>query len=1056
MKNYLKEIHIKFSQGDAREESYYNILEHMILKTAENLNKPKIHITILPKKTEGGNPDFRIWDGKSRIVGYIEAKNPEIDLDDVEHTEQIKRYKDIFPNFILTNFLEFCFYRNGKVIDRVSIGRQHTLVELETTPVSEHEKEFSELFEKFFSFTFPQNLNARLLSKELAKRTRFLRDQVIIEELKEQDKNGHNYILGFYDAFKRYLIFNLTEETFADLYSQTITYGLFAARTRCKEEFNRKNAVDFIPPTIGILQDVFQFISLGHAPKQMEWIIDDIAQVLASVDVSLILTEFFQYGKGDDPIVHFYETFLNEYNPKLREKRGVYYTPAPVVSFIVRSLNIILKEHFNKPDGLADLNVKILDPAAGTLTFMAEAANLALKEHIEKYGEGVKDDFIRKHLLKNFYAFELMMAPYAIGHMKMSYVFEEMGYTLRDQDSFKLYLTNTLEMEDIEQTDFPGMATLSEESYLAGKIKKETQILVILGNPPYSGHSSNVGEWISNEIKEYYKVDGKPLGERNPKWLQDDYVKFIRFAQWKIDQNGEGVLGFITNHSYIDNPTFRGMRQSLMKSFDEIFILDLHGNTLKKERCPDGSKDENVFDIRQGVAISLFIKKKEKKEECKIFHSDLWGLRDNKYEQLLENDFKTIKWQEINPKSEFYLFIPRDEKLEQAYLKYHKITDIFPVNGVGMTTARDKFVIDIEKNVLKRKIEMFLNEKISDELIAQTYNLKDKSNWKLKKVRQNLKNELVANGDSPKIKKSLTKILYRPFDTRWIFYHDELIERSRKEVMSHMFFENLGLCIGRAGQVVGLEKPWNIVFCSDCIEDLNLFYRGGNVNFPLYLYPNTGKKNLLDFAKKPKQKQPNINPKIFDMFVREGFKPSPTPEQIFYYIYAVLYSNIYREKYAEFLKIDFPRIPFTSNYDLFIELGKLGQELAEIHLMESTQLNKTLSRFEISGNNTVKKIEYIPVGAGLAPAQKKDSKENGKVYINKTQYFSNIDKKIWEYQIGGYQVMHKWLKDRKERVLTLEDIQLYIKIAKALQLTIEYQKRIDKLYPKVEKKLITI
>lgn len=1031
MKNYLKEIHIKFSQGDAREESYYNILEHMILKTAENLNKPKIYITILPKKTEGGNPDFRIWDGKSRIVGYIEAKNPEIDLDDVEHTEQIKRYKDIFPNFILTNFLEFRFYRNGKVIDRVFIGRQHTLVELGTKPVSEHEKEFSELFEKFFSFTFPQNLNARLLSKELAKRTRFLRDQVIIEELKEQDKDGHNYILGFYDAFKRYLIFNLTEETFADLYSQTITYGLFAARTRCKEEFNRKNAVDFIPTTIGILQDVFQFISLGHAPKQMEWIIDDIAQVLASVDVSLILTEFFQYGKGDDPIVHFYETFLNEYNPKLREKRGVYYTPAPVVSFIVRSLNIILKEHFNKPDGLADLHVKILDPAAGTLTFMAEAANLALKEYIEKYGEGVKDDFIRKHLLKNFYAFELMMAPYAIGHMKMSYVFEEMGYTLRDQDSFKLYLTNTLEMEDIEQTDFPGMATLSEESYLAGKIKKETPILVILGNPPYSGHSSNVGEWISKEIKEYYKVDGKSLGEKNPKWLQDDYVKFIRFAQWKIDQNGEGVLGFITNHSYIDNPTFRGMRQSLMKSFDEIFILDLHGNTLKKERCPDGSKDENVFDIRQGVAISLFIKKKEKKGECKIFHSDLWGLRDYKYKQLLENDFKTIKWQEINPKSEFYLFIPRDEVLEQAYLKYHKITDIFPVNGVGMTTARDKFVINRDKNVLLNRIRLFKNNSGSDDELHQIFQINKKKGWSIRKAWN-----MLQSITESEIEDLITPVLYRPFDIQWIFYHDSLVWRTVKRVMSHILKENIGLITRR--QMLP-SRPCNYIFISNTIIADGVIRsdnKGSESLFPLYIYSDSDKKGLFEGT----DRQPNINPKIFDMFVREGFKPSPTPEQIFYYIYAVLYSNIYREKYAEFLKIDFPRIPFTSNYDLFIKLGKLGQELAEIHLMKSDQLNKTFSRFEISGNNMVKKVEY-----------KEDEKH---VSINGNQYFSNIEKEIWGYQIGGYQVMYKWLKDRKERVLTLEDIQLYIKITKALQLTIEYQKSIDKLYPKVEKNLI--
>jgi len=1028
IKNYLKEIHIKYSQGDAREESYYNILEQMILKTAENLNKSKIHITILPKKSEGGNPDFRVWDGKSRIVGYIEAKNPEIDLDDVEHTEQIKRYKDVFPNFILTNFLEFRFYRNGKIIDRVSIGRQHTLVVLRTKPVSEHEKEFSELFEKFFSFTFPQNMNARLLSKELAKRTRFLRDQVIIEELKEQNEEGHNHILGFYDAFKKYLIFNLTEETFADLYSQTITYGLFAARTRCKEEFNRKNAVDFIPVTIGILQEVFQFISLGHAPKQMEWIIDDIAQVLASVDVSLILTEFFQYGKGDDPIVHFYETFLNEYNPKLREKRGVYYTPAPVVSFIVRSLNIILKEHFNKPDGLADLNVKILDPAAGTLTFMAEAANLALKEYIEKYGEGVKDDFIRKHLLKNFYAFELMMAPYAIGHMKMSYIFEEMGYTLRDQDSFKLYLTNTLEMEDIEQTDFPGMATLSEESYLAGKIKKETQILVILGNPPYSGISSNKGLWITEQIEKYKYVDGKHFGEKKH-WLQDDYVKFIRFAQWKIDQNGEGVLGFITNHSYIDNPTFRGMRQSLMKSFDEIFILDLHGNTLKKERCPDGSKDENVFDIRQGVAISLFIKKKEKKEECKIFHSDLWGLRDYKYEQLLENDFKTVSWKQLQPSTPYYFFVHRDNRYEKEYDKFIKISDIFPINVTGIVTARDNLAIDFEKNSLKNKIMMFRNKDLTDEVIREVLKIRENYQWKITEQRNQFRK--VDNWQE-----YFLKILYRPFDIRQIYYQDNIVFRPRREIMHHMLEENIGLLTCR--QIS--SNIWIHALISKNLVDDSLISNKTKERtyiYPLYIYPDKSKKDL--FNQHQTRKEPNIPQALFEK-LSSCYGKKPAPEDILYYIYGVFYSNIYREKYAEFLKIDFPRIPFTKDYDLFIELGKLGQELAEIHLMKSDQLNNTFSRFEISGNNSVKKVEY-----------KEDEKH---VSINDIQYFSNIDKNIWEYQIGGYQVMHKWLKDRKGRILTLEDIQLYIKIAKALQLTIEFQKKIDKLYPKVEKKLI--
>jgi len=1049
IREYLKEIHQSFSKGDAREESFYDSLKKLIKTTAEHLSKTGITVTTNPKKTEGGNPDFRVWDGKSRIVGYIEAKKPETNLDDIEHTEQIKRYKEIFPNFILTNFLEFRFYRDGNLVDSVLIGRQHTLVTLGAKPVPENEENFSELFEKYFSFTFPRNLNAKRLAKELAKRTRFLRDQVIIEEIKETSNDSHHYLQGFYEAFKTYLIIGLTEEDFADLYAQTLTYGLFAARTRCKEEFNRRNAVLYIPPTVGILHDVFEFISIGKPSRQLEWIIDDIAEVLASVNVSLILNEFFRYGKGDDPIVHFYETFLSEYDPKIREKRGVYYTTAPVVSFIVRSLNIILKNHFNKPDGLADLNIKILDPAAGTLTFIAEAARLALEEYVKKYGKGVKEDFVRNHLLKNFYAFELMMAPYAVGHLKMSYVFQEMGCQLKNEDRFNLYLTNTLEMQDIEQSHLPGMATLSQESYLAGKIKKETPILIILGNPPYSGHSTNVGEWISKEIKEYYKVDGKPLGERNPKWLQDDYVKFIRFSQWKIDQNGEGILGFITNHSYLDNPTFRGMRQSLMKSFNEIYILDLHGNTLKKEKCPDGSKDENVFDIRQGVSIALFIKKKDIKQDCKVYHSELWGLRDDKYEQLANNDFKTIKWQKINPKSEFYLFIQRDERLEKSYQKYFKISDIFPINGVGMTTARDNFVVDRDKSKLLKRILLFKNNEGSDDELHQTFNINKKKGWSIRKAW----NMLQSIPDS-EIENLITPVLYRPFDIQWIFYHDSVVWRTVKKVMSHMYSKNIGLCIGRAGQVVGLEKLWNLLFISENIIDFNLFYRGGGVLFPLYTHTESKKEGLFGTLDENQIKNSNINPEIL-IVLRDNFKnKTPTPEQIFYYIYAVLYSNIYREKYAEFLKIDFPRIPFTKDYDLFIKLGKLGQEMAEIHLMKSTQLNKTFSRFEVSGDNVVKKVEYVPVGAGLAPARKKNSKTNGNVFINNTQYFSNIDNNIWEYQIGGYQVMYKWLKDRKGRTLSLEDIQHYIKIARTLQLTIEYQTKIDKLYSRVEKNLI--
>lgn len=607
IKNYLSNLFKSYQKGDAREESYYKHLADFISDFSESKRKKKIDVTILPKKTEAGNPDFRVWDGKQKIVGYIEAKDLGVNLDDVEDSEQLERYLSTFPNVILTNFTEFRLFRDGEKIDQVSITRPFVIKKLATVPPLEKEDKLFELLDKFLDFSIPKTYTAKTLAVELAKRTKFLKDEIVTEELKIGTKSIHS----FYEAFKEFLIAGINEEEFADLYSQTITYGLFAARLRAEKDFNRKLAYSYIPKSIGILRDVFKFISLEDLPQPMEVIIDDIAEVLSAADAKKILDKYYHEGKGSDPVLHFYETFLSVYDPATREKRGVYFTPEPGVSFIVRSIHQILKEKFNMPDGLASKDVTLLDPAGGTLSFMAKAIEVAVEEFVSKYGKGAVKTFLKDQILQNFYAFELMMAPYAIGHMKMSFLLEELGYRMEDDERVKYYLTNTLEMKELDESKFPGMSSLSTESHEAGKVKKQVPILVILGNPPYSGHSSNTGEWISEVIKEYYQVDGKPLGEKNPKWLQDDYVKFIRFSQWKIDQAGEGVLGFITNHSYLDNPTFRGMRQSLMNSFDEIYILDLHGNSLKKEKTPDGSKDENVFDIQQGVAICFMIKYKK-------------------------------------------------------------------------------------------------------------------------------------------------------------------------------------------------------------------------------------------------------------------------------------------------------------------------------------------------------------------------------------------------------------------------------------------------------------
>lgn len=1035
LKTYIKEISKVAKTPDAREESYYKALATLLEGFALSIKKARTQVTILPKKTEAGNPDLRVWDGWQHVVGYVEGKRPEEeDLDRIEESQQLRRYRRAFANVILTNFFEFRLYRQGQLIDKVEIARPFVARELRVAPPLENEDRFLDLLNKFFTFSLPQKYTPKTLAEALASRTHYLREQVLLELA-----IGNGDLTGFYQAFQKHLIGALTEEEFADMYAQTVAYGLFAARTRCKEEFTRRSAFDNIPKTIGILRDVFRFVSLQDTGPELNWIIDDITDVLAVADVKKVLHEYFVSGRGQDPIMHFYETFLTEYNPKERELRGVYYTPQEVVSYIVRSLNIILQECFDRPDGFATDSVTVLDPAAGTLTFPAEAAKLAVNDFSTRYGTGGVSELIRRHILKNFYAFELMMAPYAIAHLKIRFLLEELGYTLAEDERFKLYLTNTLEFEELAESKFPGMSSLSEESHAAAAVKKDTPILVILGNPPYSGHSANkswelneqgrkVPNFIGRLIKDYHQVDGEPLRERNPKWLQDHYVKFIRFAQWKIDQAGEGVLGLITNHSYLDNPTFRGMRQSLMNSFDHIYLLDLHGNAKKKEKCPDGSKDENVFDIQQGVAIILAVKRPGLTKS--ISHAHCWGTREVKSNWLNSNDVKTTRWKKLAPKPEFYFFVPRDEKLLNSYQEHLKVTDIFPVNSVGVVTSRDKFAIDSDKSQLAKRIRMFLDESLSDAIIKQAFNLRDKSGWNTRDARKTIMAQ-------EHWEEQILPILYRPFDRQWIFYNDAVIERTRKAVMRHMMHENLALCVGRAGQVVGSEKPWNIVFCAECIEDLNLFYRGGNVNFPLYLYPE---EDLYNGAERY-ERQVNIAPGVIEA-LRKAYRRKTTPEEIFYYVYAILYSTAYRTRFAEFLKTDFPHIPFSQDRKVFQTMGKVGKSLVELHLMKSTRLNKPIAKYEGKGDNLVEKASY-------------DEKKK-LVYINEGRYFGPISKNIWEYQIGGYQVMGKWLKDRKGRRLMLDDIRHYCRIAAAIKHTIAAQKKIDEIYLSIEKSCIAI
>lgn len=1013
LKLYIQNILGVARQGDATEESYYSTLKDFLMEFATSTGKKDIHITILPKKTEAGNPDFRVWDGKQKITGYIEAKPPETNLDQIEKTEQIIRYMSTFQNFMLTNFFEFRLYKDGTLIDEARIADPMAIYTLKGTPFIEHAEDLRSLFDKFFSFSFPRITSAQPLAVELAKRTRFLRDEVIAEELREEEKNGIGKIIGFYEAFQKYLIKGLTKEQFADLYSQTITYGLFASRMRCEGEFNRRLAVHDIPRSMGILREMFDFISLGDLPAQLEWIVDEISNVLANVDVRKIFSEFFRDRKGEDPIFHFYETFLAEYDPEERERRGVYYTPLPVVSYIVRSLHLILKEKFSLEDGLANDNVTILDPAAGTLTFIAEAMKQAIGEFTSKYGEGGKERLIKEHIMKNFYAFELMIAPYAIGHLKALFLLNELGYQLHEE-KMKFYLTNTLELEDIEQTSLPGMASLAEESRRAGEVKKRTPILGILANPPYSVSSANRSDFIEKQM-ELYKEDVRD--ERNIQPLSDDYIKFIRFAHWKIEKNGKGVIGYITNNSYLSGLIHRGMRKKLLTTFDEIYILNLHGSSRIGEKTPEGGKDKNVFDIQQGVAIAFFIKFDKPREKKGTYYADVWGIRDAKYSFLEKNDLGTTKWNKIHPSSPYYFFEQKEFPGEQ-FKKFTSIVDIFGEYSSGVKTHRDHFVTGFDKEEIEEKMEIFTGN-LPDYTVARIMDLKNTDAFIISEARQAMReSDWMTN---------IVPYSYRPFDTRYICYCPEIIDRDRFEIMQHFHHHRNVALVGMRQYVYAKVKIYNYAFCVENLCDTRIFIsnRGAAYVFPLYLFSEGSNERTSNFSRR----------------IAGYFEDEIDSEEIFNYTYGILFSNIYRAKYSEFLKIEFPRIPFTTDSQVFTQIARLGKKLVNLHLLKSEELRKPIAKFQGEGDNSVKKPLY--------------SEEKGLIRINEKQFFEGIEKDVWEYQIGGYQVLKKWIKGRKGRKLSLEEIRHFCKVVTALKKTIETQDEIDKLYPNVEKDTIS-
>ena len=1065
---YIDNINQRYQLGNATEHTFRGDLQQLI----ESL-VPEIRATNEPKRQSCGAPDY-ILTKKDIPVGFIEAKDiGDTDLDGLKrtgHKEQFDRYKASLNNLIFTDYLRFYLYHDGELITKIAIAE---ITDKGIKALPENFDAFENLIKDFCSHIGQTIKSPKKLAKMMAGKARLLSD-IIEKALTSDEANEEDSTLkDQMTAFKEILIHDITPKSFADVYAQTIAYGMFAARLHDPTlgTFSRQEAAELIPKSNPFLRKLFGYIAGPDIDDRIKWVVDSLTDIFMACNVEEILHNYGKATKMEDPIIHFYETFLSEYDPKLRKARGVWYTPAPVVNFIVRAVDDILKSEFDLPQGLADTSkttikvntqiadkrsasgykqtehqvhkVQILDPATGTGTFLAEVI-----KHIHKKFEGqqgIWSNYVERHLLPRLNGFELLMASYAMAHLKLDLLLKETGYKATSNQRFRVYLTNSLE-EYHQDTGTIFANWLSTEANEANHIKRDTPVMCIIGNPPYSGESANKGEWIMSLMEDYKKEPGGKvkLKERNPKWINDDYVKFLRYGQHFIEKNGSGVLAFINPHGFLDNPTFRGMRWNLLKTYDKIYTLDLHGNSKKKEVCLDGSPDINVFDIQQGVSINIFVKTGEKKtnELGKVFHYDIFGKREFKYDFLNENSLTTIKYKELANVAQNYFFVIKDFEAQKIYDKGLKINDLFLLNNVGIVTARDNFTIHSTKDKVKTTIETFLS--LDDETARKTFSLgKDVRDWKVNFAKKDLENNYPNKG-------VFTKLSYRPFDDRWTFYTGKSKGfhcYPRTEVMRHMAYKNNVAFVTVNRQP--LSNPTTYYFLSKSIISTG-FIRSDSVSIdslmPLYLYPETTAQQTIDTSagSVPKAKRtPNLNPEIVKQIANKLNLPfipelaeteaerhkSFAPIDLFDYIYAVLHSPTYRKKYKEFLKIDFPRVPYPKDRDTFWQMVKLGGEIRQIHLLESPTVEQYITQYPIDGDNVVGKPKYT----------------DGKVYINDSQYFDNVPETAWNFYIGGYQPAQKWLKDRKNRNLEFDDIQHYQKIIVALYETDRLMKEIDKI-----------
>lgn len=1046
VKGYLAKICKLYESGKTTEHSFRPALFELFQSIDPALtviNEPK-HIT------DVGAPDF-VFNRGDVAIGWCEAKDIDKGIREFAandySTAQKDRYRKGLPNLIYTNGREFEFIRDGEVVDFLTIADliPTILARPENFPLLENR------LRDFVHVTPLSITSSKRLAEIMAGKAAIIKDimgRALTVDFTALEKGAKpTDLIGQYEAFRTNLIHDIKVEDFADIYAETIAYGLFAARLHddTLDTFSRAEALELLPKSNPFLRELFIYIAGPNLDERLRRVIDELCNVFCATNMDKVLANFGKIMAKSDPFLHFYENFLAEYNPAKRKARGVWYTPEPVVNFIVRAVDEVLKTEFGLADGLADTSkitidwdtgqhtnkgkplttkrqvhrVQILDPATGTGTFLAEVVK-QVAARVKDIAPGQWSSYVERDLIPRIHGFELLMASYAMCHMKLDMVLIGLGYKpSATAPRLGVYLTNSLEEgERVEQTLFGLSRAIAEEAKAASDIKRQTPIMCVIGNPPYSVSNTNKSEWIRGLIAPY-KAD---LDETSLNALSDDYVKFIRLSEWFVSKAEAGVVGMITNNSFVDGVVHRKMRLHLRKTFNRIFVINLHGDSNKKERTPEGDLDKNVFDIRQGVSITIAVRSKKCDGLGEVFVRDIYGDRKSKYDWLWDSALSTEGFIAADYQGEYHFFTNRPFAGGDNYALGFKVNDFF-INGLsGVKFRKDKLLI--VPNFSRSDAEQMARDvaELPEATLLEKYRFSETADWKIAEQRLNF--------DHPK-PNDFVQVAYRPLDFRHTFYPLDRINRiiprgdSRRGLMRNMIGKpNFALVAGRQNKSGSPDH----FFVVDCLSEMKTGESTiQSYHFPLYLYPeeaeldqtiriNFEPKLYACIRKVAGLSGPLISPDGTDTFHRVTGGARPDEVKVFDYIYGLLYCPAYRETYAEFLKIDFPRIPLPTSPECFRAISEKGEILRRLHLMEDATIGATPYPFHGEGYSVVGRPRF----------------EAGCVWINDSQYFSEVPELAWDFQIGGYQPAQKWLKDRKGRALGWDDIRHYQKIIKIL------------------------